>query len=876
MRIFTALFLAFCLLVLPMVPAQSQTSSDAPRGLDPIPGYNSLYVVDAPRFMLGAFLLNMATQPRDVRAFLRGLRTCTSSRPLAIRLQNEGLRTTVVTAQETFTALSSGSCDVFIGANFDLAQLDRRLNSGGDDPRPTPPDRPTQPDDVDIDRTPPEITPLEQVFEGTGRTISVGARITDSQSDIREAYVQMSDGTRFQMTAPQGGSIYSATVNLPRDFGDQVIIFVAIDTANVPARARAGLRLLQWCGPREVVSQTLVQDVQENLACVGISAGATDGALGPNTCRAIGGYFGDRMPSFNAGRIGWATLQQELARACLAAQPVVLDVPGPIEVDTDRTNVRISLAQPGLTEFIRIAGADGVGTQTLTWRGEPLIFDMQMPPPGQDVAYRVQALGPEGDALDTATLRLIRPPVLMSVQPSGPVVASEPLTEFAVLVTRGASAVTLIEVRQPNANPVSQRYEGGTATLSLQSPEPGTSQRVSFVALDARGTALAQQTVTFNGPAPVLPTLLTLESPSGDRLDSGTVDLRVVVQTPGAAQQLMLRGGEDMAELARAQVGDRVWETTQTLPAPGEKIAFQVQALDRAGAVVAEDALDIERAPVSMQVQPTGVFEADTDSMMVQVQVNTGADWITAVVARDGEGGSVLDDGALAQGQTELKLEMPQPGETRSIAIAAMGRDEQAYASAELTLVRPAAIAPVALVITSPDGFAIDAERTSLEVHVANPADTAVIVVSDRASGQVLQRVRYEGEDWSGQVTMPAPGGNLPLVIEAQNLAGDTLARSQILLLRPVKPGFVFPSWGWIGALGLAAVGLGFLGAKFGGKRPVDPKIPPPRPRLYAQADQDPAVLLEPSHPPTIVLRIDEDETPEIEIEMEQESGASR
>ena len=885
MHTFTALILAFCLVVLPISQARSQTSSDAPRGGEPIPGYSSLYVVDARQFMAGAFLLTMLTQPRDVRAFLASLSTCTSSPSLARQLQNEGLRPSVVTARETVVALSSGDCDVFVGANFDLAQLNNRLssNSGSSDDVGT-----TTQDDVNpngelvVDQTPPDIVPLERVFEGTGRTIRVSATITDRQSGIREAYIEMANGTRLQMAVAQDGSTFSATVGLPRNFDDQIATMVATNTANRSANARVALRLLPWCGPSEVVGQSLVQDVQENLACVGISAGATDGALGPNTCRAIGGYLGNRMSSFDAGRIRWVTLEQELARACLAAQPVELDVPSPIEADNDRINARISFAQPGLTEFVSIAGADDFDTQTQPWRGQPLIFDMPMPQPGQDTAYRVLALGPDGNVLDTAALRLVRPPAILSVQPSGTIAASRSRTDFTVTVTRGASAVARIEARLPNTNPVNQEYAGTATILSLQSPEPGMSQRVTFVALDRNGDALAQQTVTFNGPAPVLPTSLTLQSPAGNTVDAGTVRLRVVLETPGAATALVIRGGPDMAELARTGISDRIWDTTHPLPPPSETMTFAVLAFDPAGEMIAEDRLSIARTAIRMQVQPTGMFEADTESVTAQIQVSSGADWIEKIVARDagnGTNGSILGEGALTQGQAALRLEMPQPGDTQTVQIVAIGRDGQPHAPAQITLARPAIDIPVTLIVTSPDGFAIDAQNTRLAVHVANPADTAVIVVSDPDSGQILQRVRYTGSDWLGEVIMPEPGQDLPLIFEAQNLAGETLARSQITLLRPAAAGLALPSWVWIGTLALAAISIGYLGAKIGGSRtgksPTDAKIPPPRPRIYAQSDQDPMVSLEPSSPPTLVLRIDEDEVPEIEIEMEQKNGAS-
>ncbi|MCK8464076.1 hypothetical protein MUY35_09460 [Aliiroseovarius sp. S1339] len=884
MRAFSALFLAFCLVVLPVGFAQPQTSTSAPRGVERIPGYTGLYVADANRFMAGAFLVIMLTQPRDVRAFLTKVKTCASNRPLVAQLREERLRTAVIPFQEVFPALRAGACDIFIGTDFDLAQLDRRIGQGPGSPGTTTPNQPDEeePDgDVIVDRTPPEIAPLRQVFEGPGRTIKVSAKITDGESGIRTAFVVMANGGRVQMSASQGASTYSATVNLPRDFDSQIATIVATNNANLSARARFELRLLPWCGPREAVSQALVKNVQENLACVGNSPGGSDGALGPNTCRAIEGYLRDRMPSFNEGRIRWETLREELSRACLAAQPVVLDVPGPIEVDSPQANVRISLRQPGLTETIRITGP-GVGTLTRPWLRQPLIFDLPMPLPGRDAVYQVQALGPNGNALDTATLRLIRPPAAILVRPSGIVTTNDVRTDFAVSVTRGASEVVRIEARPANADPIGQQYSGGSTLLSLRSPDPGASHRVTFVALDQSGNVLAEQTVTVTRPAPIAPPRLTLESPAGNIVDAATVRLQVVMEERGAADELILRGGPDMAELARARVGDRVWETTHELPPPGESIGFQVQAVDRTGKALAEDEVRIERPPVRMQVQPTGLFEANEDDMTVQAEITAGADWIDAIVARSADNdpnAPILGEGALAQGRASLQLDMPEPGGTRTVEIVAIGRDGQPFAPAQITLVRPAPIAPVTLLVTSPDGFAIDAQSTRLSVEVVNPAATAVIVVSDATNGQVLERVRYGGDDWLGQVKMPEPGFDRLVVVEAQNVAGETLARSQITLLRPAAPRPELPSWAWIGGLILAAIAVGYLAARIGGraqKNPSDPTVPPPRPRIFAEPDHDPKLEIEPTSPPTLMLRIQLDEAPEIEIEMEPEKKEHR
>lgn len=872
MRVFTALIVALGLVIMPISPARSQTFSDAPRNVDQIPGYPNLYVADAGSFMAGAFLLAILTRPRDVRAFLAPLDTCASNPTLAQNLRNEGLRTSVVNIQQAFTALASGDCAVFIGSGFDIRRLDNRFDSEGEPPddvgRPTQDDNAPQ-DEFVVDRTPPDITPFERIFENTGRAVTVRATIIDRESAIREAYVTMADGTRLQMTPAQDGTTFAATVALPRNFDDEIITLVATNTANRSNEVRAAIRLLPWCGPRAVVSQSLVQDVQTNLACVGISAGTPDGALGPNTCSAIGSYLDNRMSIFDAGRIRWETLQQELARACLAVQPVVLDMPNRVEVDSDRTNVRISLTQPGLTEAIIVAGGGDLGQQTLEWRGQPLFFEMAMPQPGQTAAYRVVALGPDRNTLDSAPLQLIRPSAVLSVQPSGTATATAPNTDFAVTVTRGASAIALIEARLPDANPVNQQYQGGTTTLSLPSPEPGESQTVTFVALDRGGNALAQQSITFSGPTPIVPTRLAIDSPDGETLDANSVRVRVVLETPGAATTLVLRGGPDMAELASTGTDEGVWETTHPLPPPGEAMTFMVLAFDRANELIADDRLRVTRAPIAMQVQPSGMFEAETESMTAQITVSAGVDWIRTIIARDSRTGSILGETALTQGQAALSLDMPEAGNTQTVEIVAVGRDDQPHAPAQITLARPAIAIPVALVVTSPDGFAIDAENTRLAVHIANPADTAMIVVSDPGSGQVFQQVRYTGDDWLGQVTMPAPGQDRAVLIEARNLAGDTLADAQIMLLRPAAVGLPIPGWVWIGALALGAIGIGYLGAKLSGKSTLDTKVPPPRPRVYAQSDEDPEITLAPASPPTIVLRIEPDDVPDTQIEME-------
>ncbi len=236
MRALVALILAFCLVILPVGSARPQTSRPAPPGVEPIPGYTGLYVADAARFMAGAFLMNMLTRPRDVRAFLARVKTCASSRPLAFRLRDEGVRTAMIPFSEVVPALRSGSCDIFIGTNFSLAQLNIRLNPDNgpsDDVTPRPPDDVTPDDDVIVDRTPPQIAPLRQVFEGPDRTIKVSARITDSQSGIRAAYVATTNGRRVRMSASQGSSTYSATVDLPPNFDNRIVTIVVMVSASL-------------------------------------------------------------------------------------------------------------------------------------------------------------------------------------------------------------------------------------------------------------------------------------------------------------------------------------------------------------------------------------------------------------------------------------------------------------------------------------------------------------------------------------------------------------------------------------------------------------------------------------------------------------------
>lgn len=886
MRALVAFFLALSLLLSASGQVLAQQSRSVPPGVEPIPGYPGLYVADAKRFMAGSFVVVMLTRPRDVRGFLSQVKSCASQQDLAARLQREGLSTFVVPFREVSAALRTGACTVYIGANFDFAQLNRPLNPDGrrpDDDSPPPQDDAAPDDDVAIDRTPPDIAPLEQVFSGQGDTVAVSARITDRESGIRAAYVVMPDGGQVQMAVRQEPSIYSTTVNLPRNYEDQTVFILATNAAKLTTRVPVTLRLIPWCGPREVVGRTLVRDVQDKLSCVGLSPGASDGTLGPNTCRAIEGYLRDRTDRFNSGRISWAALRDELDRACYAAQPVELDVPGRIEVDGPRTTVRIGLHQPGLTETIRLTGP-GIGTQTQTWRGQPLFFDLPMPPLGRDATLRVEALGPDGDALDRATLQLVRPSAILTVRPSGRVTTDDPRVDFTATMPRGASAIARIEARRPDAAPIVEPFASGSAILSVPSPEPGSSQTVTFIALDRLGNPLARQTVTVDRSQAVVPLRLTINSPDGKVVDASTVRLQVLLENPGAAAELVLRVGPEMSELMGRPVGNGIWYSSQAMPPPGQDIVFLAQAVDRNGRVLAEESVRVERAPVQLQTQPAGRYEADSNRMTAQARVTSGVDWITTIAARaaqTGPDGGILAKSAPAEGQARLELNMPEPGNTLQVNVVAIGRDGKVYASQPITLVRPSAQLPIALYVTSPDGFAVDADSTRLSVNVTNPADTAEIVVSDPRNGEVLARGRYAGTDWLGQVIMPPPGQDRALVVEAQNAAGQTLATSQIMLLRPATPRLSVPPWAWIAALVLVSVGSGYLLAmrRAGGRtsEPADKEYrAAARPHIFAEPDHEPSVELSPSSPLTLVVRVDEDPSPDIEIEMEQDQGAER
>ncbi len=861
MRFFASLIVVICLLVHPAGRAFAQSSSDAPRGAEPIPGYSGLYVADATRFIAGAVLFVRLTQTKDVREFLGKVKTCVASREVFTRLRSEGLNSALIRFSEAATALRSGACDVFVARNFDFAQLDRRFDS----------------DDVNRDdSTRPNISPPSQTIAGQGRTATVRAGISDPESGIRSVFFVHQDNKRIRMSAPQGSSTYTATVNLPRDFAEQSATIVATNSAGLSARARVTLRLMPWCGPRVAVSNALVKDVQENLACVGNSPGGSDGALGPNTCTAIGGYLRNRMESFNAGGIRWTALRDELERACIAVQPVRLDVPGAVEVDSPRANVRIGLRQAGSTSSIQVNGP-GIGNEIQTWRGRPLFFDLPMPPPGQTAAYRVQALGPEGNPRDTATLRLIRPPVAINVRPSGSLLVDQPTVDFTVTIPSSASAVSRIEARRSGANTVSQIFNGGSEVLSLSSPNPGASDIVTFVAVDRSGLPLAEQAVTLTRPEPIVPPSVSLQSPSGTILDASTVQLRVVLENAGEASDLIIRRAPDMLELARRSVGNGLWDVSQDMPPPGQGLVFHAQAVNRSGVVLAEDTVRVERPAVRLQVQPTGRFEDDADLMTAQATVTTGADWIETMIARGANNGSdqsVMAESTPVQGAADLQIAMPTPGAERIVEIVAIGRDSKPYASAKITLVRPTP-EPVTLLVTSPDGFEIEASVTRLSVEVINPAETAVIVVSDAGSNQVLSRGRFSGEDWLGQINMPEPGQSRALLIEAQDTAGQTLASSRIMLLRPAATGLVVPPWAWIAALILGGTGIGYIGARLRGSGRAetprrDPTVPPPRPRVFAEPDEDPSITLAPSAPSTLAVRIDEDDTPEVEVAFEE------
>jgi hypothetical protein len=732
-------------------------------------------------------------------------------------------------------------------------------------------------DDVQrADTTRPNIAPRAQTVEGQGRTVTVRARINDPESGIRSATVTTADNSRIQMSAAPGSSTYSATVNLPRNFTDQTAAIVATNSANLSMRAQVTLRLLPWCGPRVAVSNALIKQVQEDLACVGSSPGGSDGALGPNTCRAIGGYLRDRMVSFNAGGIRWTALRDELGRACFAIQPVALDLPDVIEVDSPRANVRIGLRQAGPTTSIRVAGP-GISSQTRQWSGQPLFFDLPMPPPGQSAAFRVQALGPDGNSRDTATLRLIRPPVQIDVSPSGVVSVDASSANFTVTIPSGASAVSRIEARRAGANSVGQVFNGSSEVLALSSPDPGSSERVTFTALDRSGRPLAEQSVTLTRPEPVLPPRLSLESSAGSIVDASNVQLRMVLENVGAVSDLIIRGAPDMVELARRSVGNGLWNSAQAMPPPGQAFVFHAQAVDRSANVLAEDVLRVERPPVRLEVRPSGRFEADTEIMTAEANVVVGVDWIEIIIVRMADGGSdqaVMAQSALVQGRAELSIDMPDPGATRPVEVLAVGRDGKAYASAQIILARPAR-EPVTLLVTSPDGFAIDASITRLLVEVFNPAETAVIVVSDSGTNLVLARGRFDGTEWHGEITMPEPGQNRALVIEAQDTAGQMLANSQITLIRPAATGFAVPPWALIAGLILGGIGLGFIGARLRGPGRAETvghaaHVPPPRPRVFAEPDQDPSIALAPSAPPSLAIRIDEDEAPAVEIAFEE------
>ncbi|WP_298921782.1 hypothetical protein [uncultured Roseobacter sp.] len=889
MRVVLSLIVAICLLVHPAGQLMAQSTNTVPRGAEPIPGYSGLYVANASRFMKSAFLVVMLTRPRNVREFLGKVKTCTATREVFIRLRGEGIRSDLIRFAQVVTVLTAGDCDVFIGGDFNFAQLDRPLDSGDDTSDTDNPETDKNAgsndkgDDVErADRTRPDIAPETQTVQGQGRTAPVRVKVADGESGIQSVFFIYEDNNRVPMSAPQGSSNYSATIDLPRDFNERSATILATNSAGLSARAKVVLRLVPWCGPRVAVSNALVRQVQENLACVGNSPGGSDGALGPNTCKAIGGYLGGRMDRFNAGGIRWTALRDELNSACIAVQPVELDLPNEVEVDSPRTNVGVGLRQAGPTRWIRITGP-GISNQTQEWGGSQLYFDLPMPPPGQKAAFQVEALGPEGRPRDAATLRLIRPSVRIDVSPSGAVNVDAQSVGFMVTIPSGASAVSRLEARRVGVASVGREFSGGSEVLTLPSPEPGGSERVTFVALDRSGRQIAEQTVTLTRPEPVVPPRLTLESAAGQVVDANEVQLNLVLENAGTVTDLVIRGAPDMIELARWPVGNGKWSNTQAMPAPGQALVFHAQAVDQGNNVLAEDSLRVERPAVRLQVRPDRRFEVDTDMITAEAHVTTGADWIESIIARganDGSDRTAMAESALVQGRAELQIDMPDPGATRLVNILAIGRDGEDYASAQITLTRPAAKL-VTLLVTSPDGFEIEASTTRLLVEVINPADTAVIVVSDSGTNQVLERGRFDGVEWLGEINTPEPGQSRALVIEAQDAAGQMLASSQITLIRPVSPGFATPPWVWIGGLILSGIGMGFFGARLRGRRQGDTAghethAPTPQLRVFAEPDQDPRIALVPSAPASLAIRIDEDEAPAVEIAFEENKEPAR
>jgi hypothetical protein len=330
-----------------------------------------------------------------------------------------------------------------------------------------------------------------------------------------------------------------------------------------------------------------------------------------------------------------------------------------------------------------------------------------------------------------------------------------------------------------------------------------------------------------------------------------------------------------MTELARRSVGDGIWDPVQTMPPPGQTLTLHAQAVDRGGNILAEDVLRVERPAVVMHVQPSGQIETDADMVTVAARIATGADWIRTIVVRDETSSqTVMAESAVAKGTADLKIAMPAPGASSSVTLAAIGRDGKPYATTQIKLARPAP-EPVQLLVTSPDGFEVDALTTRLNVEVLNRAQTAVIAVSDARTDQTLERVRLDSSEWLGEINMPEPGQSRELVVEAQDTAGQTLASSKIRLFRPEAAGLAVPLWVWAAGIALGGLGLGLLGGRVrrsGTDGGVSPEpVPPPRLQVFAEPDEKPDFAMAPIAPPSFAIRIDEDDTPEVEIEFDED-----
>jgi hypothetical protein len=690
-------------------------------------------------------------------------------------------------------------------------------------------------------------------------------------------------GEIVRMSAPAGSSRYSARVEMPRDFDERILTIAARDRAQPPNRAprqRIVLRLMPICGPRVEVSNETVANIQRNLACLQIPPGPVDGALGRMTCGAIAQYLGDRGALFNNGSLPWERLDRELAAQCLAATPVVIDAPSRVSLDADRTSVSINLAPSGVAQTVRVFAGSAVD-ESQSWRGTPLTFNLPMPAPGSETALQAEALSANGRVLARTRILLARPSVRISVSPAGPVVSEGQSTRFSVSVERGRSAVARIEARPSYAPATSRTATREPVAFDLPAPEPGARGTVSFVALDARGGILAETGVTVSAPAPVIPPSLSLGAENGPRIDADAARLTVVLENPGATANLILRSGASRTELARRGAGSGAWTLETPMPPPGQQIELLAQAVDRTGRVLAQDALRLERPAVALSVWPDAPFEADTDGVTAQIDVTRGASWIERIIARQAGAGPdapVLAEAELDLGRARLPLEMPAPGAEQEITLLAMGRDGAAYAPTNITLIRPGAVQPTTLQLSSPDGFAVDAAATRLAVEVINPARTAEIVVLEAGTGAVLVRASYAGTDWLAELTMPEPGANRPLRVEARDSEGITLAASNVTLSRPAALFWSPENWsrGGIAALVIGSVLLGcvalFLRRGARRKGETARTVPPmARPVLRARADPDPRIALEPAAPPALVLRTEPDTQPQFELESEEE-----